>query len=161
MFSYRTPHDIYTNNGSERDIIAVLESALISLGRCIDLARPAGLLVSSVSKDDWIKALHALEHALQELSYCDPDQQLHPSEWGKPIDDDIDKVNREWARPNYYEDKEKRLQHEKKIRLELKNEIESNNMLSPLGAQDSLFPISGEDDLSAYDEALMDDGMDF
>ena len=79
MFSYRTPHDIYTNNGSERHIIAVLESALISLGRCIHLARPAGLLVSSVSKDDWIKALHALEHALQELGYCDPDQQLHPS----------------------------------------------------------------------------------
>ena len=70
-------------------------------------------------------------------------------------------MNREWPRPNYYEDKEKRLQHEKKIRLQLKNEIESNNMSSPLGAQDSLFPVSGEDDLSAYDEALMDDGMDF
>uniref|UniRef100_A0A7S2R1L4 Uncharacterized protein n=1 Tax=Eucampia antarctica TaxID=49252 RepID=A0A7S2R1L4_9STRA len=160
MFSHHA-HSTYTNGGSERDIIAILESALLSLGRCIDLARPAGLLVSSVSKNDWTKALHALEHALQELSYCDPDQQLHPSEWGKLIDNETDMLNIEWVRPSYYQDEEKRLEHEKKIRLELKNEIEENNIPPPLGSRNSLFPIDGEDDISldALDEALLDDGM--
>ncbi len=42
-------------------IIVVLESALLNLGRCLDLVKPAGLLVSSVPATTWSKALFNLE----------------------------------------------------------------------------------------------------
>jgi hypothetical protein len=42
-------------------IIVVLESALLNLGRCLDLVKPAGLLVSSVPATTWTKALFNLE----------------------------------------------------------------------------------------------------
>lgn len=72
-----------------RPVEVVLESALHSLGRCIDLVRPAGLLVSSVTKDDWLLALNTLEHSIGEIhAVCDPDRPLRPSEWGKLIDGD-------------------------------------------------------------------------
>jgi hypothetical protein len=75
--------------GNERDVISILEGALLSLGRCVDLVKPAGLHTGSVSKDDWKKALKALEHSMSEIrSYCDPDRPLMPSEWGKLVDDD-------------------------------------------------------------------------
>lgn len=62
----------------------MLESALLSLGRCSDLVRPAGLLLSSVSNSDWGKALKALEHGRREIrELCDPDRILEPNEWGK------------------------------------------------------------------------------
>ena len=38
-------------------IIVVLESALLNLGRCLDLVKPVGLLVSSVPAATWSKAL--------------------------------------------------------------------------------------------------------
>lgn len=67
-----------------RDVNVALEGVVLSLGRCIDLVRPAGLLVGSVSKTDFQKALRALEHAVSQLqTYCDPDAPLDPSEWGK------------------------------------------------------------------------------
>lgn len=72
----------------DRPIDQVLEGALSSLGRCIELVRPAGLFVSSVSKTDWVKALNALELSMSEIrSVCDPDRPLHPSEWGKLVED--------------------------------------------------------------------------
>eukprot|EP00591_Stephanopyxis_turris_P011861 CAMPEP_0195512970 /NCGR_PEP_ID=MMETSP0794_2-20130614/4744_1 /TAXON_ID=515487 /ORGANISM="Stephanopyxis turris, Strain CCMP 815" /LENGTH=658 /DNA_ID=CAMNT_0040640869 /DNA_START=303 /DNA_END=2279 /DNA_ORIENTATION=+ len=75
-------------NLNDRSVDVVLESALLSLGRCIDLVQPAGLLVSTVSKSDWLKALRALEHSMADLrSTCDPDRPLRPSEWGKLIDE--------------------------------------------------------------------------
>eukprot|EP00557_Chaetoceros_sp_GSL56_P005722 CAMPEP_0176499180 /NCGR_PEP_ID=MMETSP0200_2-20121128/12769_1 /TAXON_ID=947934 /ORGANISM="Chaetoceros sp., Strain GSL56" /LENGTH=708 /DNA_ID=CAMNT_0017897541 /DNA_START=30 /DNA_END=2156 /DNA_ORIENTATION=- len=75
--------------GNERDVITILEGALSSLGRCVDLVKPAGLHTGSVSKDDWRKALKSLEHSMNEIrSYCDPDRPLMPSEWGKLVDDD-------------------------------------------------------------------------
>ena len=77
-------------SGKENDVTVVLESALLSLGRCIDLVRPAGLLVSTVPKGDWRKALRALENSMSEIhQYCDPDRPLRPSEWGKLIDEDV------------------------------------------------------------------------
>lgn len=78
--------DIY---GNERDVISILEGALLSLGRCVDLVKPAGMHTGSVSKDDWKKALSALEHSMSEIrTFCDPDRPLMPSEWGKLVDDD-------------------------------------------------------------------------
>ena len=79
-------------NGMERDVITILEGALLSLGRCVDLVKPAGLHVGSVSKEDWKKALKALEHSMNEISsFCDPDRPLMPSEWGKLVDGDTNR----------------------------------------------------------------------
>jgi len=66
-----------------RDVNVALEGVVLSLGRCIDLVRPAGLLVGSVSKADFQKALRALEYAVSQIRVCDPDAPLDPSEWGK------------------------------------------------------------------------------
>ena len=62
-----------------------LESALLSLGRCVDLVRPAGTLSDkSVSWEDWKEAVTHLEHFLDLIEQaCDPDMPLPASEWGK------------------------------------------------------------------------------
>jgi hypothetical protein len=62
-----------------------LESALLSLGRCVDLVRPAGMLSSkSVSRGEWTSAVKKLEHFLDLMQRsCDPDRPLPPSDWGK------------------------------------------------------------------------------
>lgn len=68
-------------------IIVVLESALLNLGRCIDLVKPAGLLVSSVPANTWSRALDALQKSMDHIqTVCDPDQPLEPTEWGKLSD---------------------------------------------------------------------------
>ena len=70
-----------------KDLNSVLEGALLSLGRCVDLVRPAGLLVSSVPSENWNKALRSLEHSMSEIRrVCDPDRPLRPTEWGKLVD---------------------------------------------------------------------------
>jgi len=70
-----------------RNFEAVLEGALLSLGRCIDIVRPAGLLVSSVSKSDWNRALRALKQCMADIrDVCDPDRPLEASEWGMMVD---------------------------------------------------------------------------
>jgi hypothetical protein len=64
-------------------IIVVLESALLNLGRCLDLVKPAGLLVSSVPAATWSKALFNLEESMSRIkTVCDPDQILNAAEWG-------------------------------------------------------------------------------
>ena len=64
-------------------IIVVLESALLNLGRCIDLVKPAGLLVSSVPAATWSKALFNLEESMTRIkTVCDPDQPLDAELWG-------------------------------------------------------------------------------
>jgi len=70
-------------------IIVVLESALLNLGRCIDLVKPAGLLVSSVPAATWNKALFNLEESMSRIkTVCDPDQPLEAVQWGKLFDDE-------------------------------------------------------------------------
>lgn len=70
-----------------RPIEAILESALHSLGRCVDLVRPAGLFLHIVPKKDWEKALNALEHSISEIrNACDPDRPLSQTEWRKFFD---------------------------------------------------------------------------
>jgi len=65
-------------------IIVLLESALLNLGRCIDLVKPAGLLAGSVPATTWARALDALEKSMNNIqTVCDPDQPLDPEEWGK------------------------------------------------------------------------------
>ncbi len=72
-----------------RDIVSILEGALLSLGRCVDLVKPAGLHTGTVSKSEWRRALDSLEHSMSEIrDHCDPDRPLRPSEWGKLIDDE-------------------------------------------------------------------------
>ena len=78
---------------NDRPIEEVLEGALLHLGRCIDLVRPAGLLVSSLTKSDWTRAFRDLEHSMSEIRLvCDPDRPLRPSEWGKLMDDETEMV---------------------------------------------------------------------
>jgi hypothetical protein len=61
----------------------VLEGALLSLGRCLDLVRPAGLLTGTVPPQDFRLAVNVLEQAVSQISVaCDPDQILPPSDWG-------------------------------------------------------------------------------
>ena len=68
-------------------IIVVLESALLNLGRCLDLVKPAGLLVSSVPAATWSKALFNLEECMSRIqTVCDPDQILNAAEWGNLFD---------------------------------------------------------------------------
>ncbi|KAL3788481.1 hypothetical protein ACHAW5_002540 [Stephanodiscus triporus] len=68
-------------------IIVVLESALLNLGRCLDLVKPAGLLVSSVPAATWSKALFNLEESMSRIkTVCDPDQPLNTADWGKLFD---------------------------------------------------------------------------
>lgn len=70
-------------SGDSKPLDVVMESALLSLGRCLDLVRPAGLLTATVPAGDWKRALSTLEQAVHQISQaCDPDQPLDPAEWG-------------------------------------------------------------------------------
>lgn len=68
-------------------IDVALESALLSLGRCADLVRPAGRLTSqSVSQGQWRDAMHQLEQFLELMQRaCDPDRPLPANQWGQLI----------------------------------------------------------------------------
>jgi hypothetical protein len=78
-----------------------LESALLSLGRCADLVRPAGRLTSqSVSASEWGDAMRQLENFLDLMERAtDPDRPLPPHQWGmlsiasNVTDDSIDNLN--------------------------------------------------------------------
>lgn len=79
---YKTNPTLKSDLG--REINVIMEGVVLSLGRCIDLVRPAGLLLGSVKKSDFTKALRELDRALIQIrTYCDPDAPLRPSEWGK------------------------------------------------------------------------------
>lgn len=78
-------------SGDNKPLDVIMESALLSLGRCLDLVRPAGLLTETVSSGDWIMALSLLEQAVYQISQaCDPDQTLDPAEWGSMGEPDED-----------------------------------------------------------------------
>jgi hypothetical protein len=74
------------NNGNNKPLDVVLESALLSLGRCLDLLRPAGLLTGSVPMEDYKRALTSLQQAYYLLDRaCDPDEPLPTEEWCRPL----------------------------------------------------------------------------
>lgn len=105
----------YVSN-SDYPLDIVLEGALLSLGRCLDLVRPAGLLIGYVPNTDWKNAEMVLEHAVRQLrDACDPDHPLDPADWGK-LDhhydqpenhalDDVASLNR-WRLEEELEDEE-------------------------------------------------------
>ncbi|KAL7560888.1 hypothetical protein ACA910_008171 [Epithemia clementina (nom. ined.)] len=75
---------------SSQPVDVVLEGALLLIGRCLDIVRPAGLLTgASVSLDDWKLALVVLRQAFVAITtVCDPDRPLEPDEWMLLGDDD-------------------------------------------------------------------------
>jgi hypothetical protein len=75
-----------TANSSSKPLDVVLESALLSLGRCLDLLRPAGLLTGSVPMEDYKRALTSLQQAYYLLDRaCDPDEPLPVEDWSRPL----------------------------------------------------------------------------
>ena len=64
-----------------------LECALLSLGRCCDLVRPAGTFSDqSVSRQDWKDALHHLQDFMNRIECsCDPDRPISSEKWGEKI----------------------------------------------------------------------------
>lgn len=62
-----------------------LEGAMLSIGRCVDLVRPAGTLSSqSVPRSDWTNAVKKLESFLEFMQIsADPDRPLPAGDWGK------------------------------------------------------------------------------
>lgn len=65
-----------TPTGKPLDI--VLEEALLSMGRCSDLVRPAGMLTGSVLAHDFHLSVTVLEHAISLITVaCDPDQPMN------------------------------------------------------------------------------------
>mmetsp|Transcript_4483 Transcript_4483/g.5131 ORF Transcript_4483/g.5131 Transcript_4483/m.5131 type:complete len:586 (-) Transcript_4483:81-1838(-) len=73
-------------SGSSTTISSIeihLESALLSLGRCCDLVRPAGTFsAQSVSRQEWIDALVHLQDFMARIECsCDPDRSLSVDQW--------------------------------------------------------------------------------
>jgi hypothetical protein len=73
---------IIHSNGYSKDV--ALESALLSLGRCLDLIRPAGIMsAGSIPREEWKRALSQLETFLQLMQgVCDPDMVFDAKDWG-------------------------------------------------------------------------------
>jgi hypothetical protein len=68
---------------SKRSVDVILEGATLSLGRCMDLVRAAGLQQASVSNVHFSKAFKSLEHCITQIqTFCDPDRPLDVGEWG-------------------------------------------------------------------------------
>ena len=73
----------------QQSVDVVLEAALLSLGRCLDLVRPAGNGDKVVASSDWKLAAVLLEKAISQiLRVCDVDRPLDPGEWGRMGNDD-------------------------------------------------------------------------
>ena len=87
----RAVHNLEANGSSSRPVDVALESALLLLGRCVDVVRPAGLLTGApVSQEDWKLALIVLSQAYETIkTVCDPDRPLLSHEWIK-LGDDIE-----------------------------------------------------------------------
>lgn len=64
-----------------------LECALLSLGRCCDLVRPAGTFSEqSVSRQQWKDALLHLQDFMNRIeNSCDPDRPVSASQWGEKL----------------------------------------------------------------------------
>lgn len=67
-----------------------LECALLSLGRCCDLVRPAGTFSEqSVSRQEWKDALlHLQEFMIRIECSCDPDRPVSAEQWGGKLHED-------------------------------------------------------------------------
>jgi hypothetical protein len=66
----------------------VLEAALLSLGRCLDLIRPAGRGTGVVTVPEWKMAAILLQRAVRQMVRIgDTDRPLPPHEWGRLEED--------------------------------------------------------------------------
>ena len=84
--SLKAVHRNRGKGGKPMDV--VLEAALLNLGRCLDLVRPAGQMSGSVSESEWKMAVQTLESAYKQINQaCDPDQPLDPLDWGYMFDE--------------------------------------------------------------------------
>ncbi len=73
-------------SGSSTTISSIeihLECALLSLGRCCDLVRPAGTFSEqSVSRQEWKDALLHLQEFMNRIECsCDPDRPVPADKW--------------------------------------------------------------------------------
>jgi hypothetical protein len=83
-----------SSSGEKKPMDVVLENALLSLGRCVDLVRAAGMFTGSVPAQDFVLARSVLEQAVTQITIaCDPDKPLPPSEWGKLFQSTINEAN--------------------------------------------------------------------
>jgi len=64
-----------------------LECALLSLGRCCDLVRPAGTFSEqSVSRQEWKDALRHLQEFMNRIECsCDPDRPVSANQWDRKL----------------------------------------------------------------------------
>ena len=61
-----------------------LAGAVASVGRAVDLVRPAGSLSGSVAMHDWVEARRELEKGTEGIRrVCDPDFGVEIVEWGR------------------------------------------------------------------------------
>lgn len=85
-----TDENRHSENERKIPLDVVLEGALLSLGRCLDLVRPAGLLTGSVAARDFRLAVTVLEQAVSQISIaCDPDQPFPSAAWGTSTNDNF------------------------------------------------------------------------
>jgi len=84
-------HELYEEQRiqpKQQAVDVVLEAAVLSLGRCLDLVRPVGRGDGVVQLSDWRLAAVLLEKSISQiLLVCDTDQPLDPQEWGKMGDE--------------------------------------------------------------------------
>lgn len=84
----RQPPELLLLGQQHEPVDFVLESALLSLGRCLDLVRPAGRGNDVVSASDWRLAAVLLEKTISKiLRVCDTDGPLDPFQWGRMGDE--------------------------------------------------------------------------
>jgi hypothetical protein len=87
--SYRHGKQKHAKNRKEQETVknsieVELEMALLSLGRCCDLVRPAGTFsAQSVSRQEWKYALGHLQDFMNRIGCCcDPDRPFPAEQWG-------------------------------------------------------------------------------
>jgi hypothetical protein len=81
-------------SGSSTTISSIeihLECALLSLGRCCDLVRPAGTFSEqSVSRHEWKDALEHLQEFMNRIECsCDPDRPVATDEWDGKLTENL------------------------------------------------------------------------
>jgi hypothetical protein len=92
MDDQQLPLTSIKQSASQQDtpLDVVLEGALLSLSRCLDIVRPAGTMTGTCPKEDFERALNSLQQAYYLLDrVCDPDSPLPPAEWGVLDTDEI------------------------------------------------------------------------
>ena len=79
----------YRTKDNAKDVVFlddILDEALVCLGRCVDLVRPAGSLSGTVSMSDWVTAKSELELGMAAIrTACDADIPVEIDRWGQDL----------------------------------------------------------------------------